>query len=121
MKAEVVGWLRNQVPRVVFNAGSDGPAALANTLNFRVADAERPGWVAALDLRGFAVSAGAACSAGAEQPSHVLLASGLSEAQARASVRVSWGPETASEELATSLIGVPFLEEVHRISFKFKV
>ena len=61
--------------------------------------AERPGWVAALDLKGFAVSSGAACSSGSEQPSHVLMACGLTEAQARASVRVSWGTETSVEEL----------------------
>jgi cysteine desulfurase len=99
LKNSLIRELRTRVPQIVWNAGSETQQALANVLNFRVPGSERPGWVAALDLRGFAVSAGAACSAGAEQPSHVLRACGLSDAQARASVRVSWGPETQEQDL----------------------
>ncbi len=47
--------------------------------------------VIALDLHGFAVSSGSACSSGAVDPSHVLLALGLEPGQARASVRFSLG------------------------------
>ena len=47
--------------------------------------------VIALDLRGFAVSTGAACSSGAIAPSHVLTAMGLSADRARASMRFSLG------------------------------
>ena len=45
----------------------------------------------ALDLKGFAVSTGSACSSGAVEPSHVLTAIGLSKERARASVRFSLG------------------------------
>ena len=45
----------------------------------------------ALDLRGFAVSSGSACSSGATEPSHVLAAIGLTREQARSSVRFSLG------------------------------
>jgi cysteine desulfurase len=48
--------------------------------------------VIALDLRGFAVSSGSACSSGAVEPSHVLLAMGMSREDARSSVRFSLGP-----------------------------
>ena len=44
-----------------------------------------------LDLKGFAVSSGSACSSGAVAPSHVLLAIGLSRERARASLRFSLG------------------------------
>ena len=47
--------------------------------------------VIALDLAGFAVSAGAACSSGKVSASHVLRAQGVSEELARAAIRVSWG------------------------------
>ena len=52
----------------------------------------------ALDLRGFAVSTGAACSSGALSPSHVLLALGLSADKARASMRFSLGRSNTAEQ-----------------------
>lgn len=56
--------------------------------------------VAQLDLRGFAVSAGSACASRAPTPSHVLLAMGYSEIDARNSLRVSLHPGNTSAELA---------------------
>ena len=55
--------------------------------------------VIALDLRGYAVSSGSACSSGAVEPSHVLLAMGLSPSQARSSVRFSLGPANTETEV----------------------
>jgi len=52
-----------------------------------------------LDLKGFAVSSGAACSSGAVEPSHVLLAIGLSRERARASLRFSLGRSTTEEQV----------------------
>jgi cysteine desulfurase len=53
----------------------------------------------ALDLRGFAVSTGSACSSGAVEPSHVLLALGLPAARARASIRFSLGRSNTAEQV----------------------
>lgn len=63
--------------------------------------------VIALDLRGLAVSTGAACSSGAIEPSHVLTAMGLSPDRARASVRFSLGRQNTMEEVefAAALVG----------------
>jgi cysteine desulfurase len=55
--------------------------------------------VIALDLRGFAVSTGAACSSGAIAPSHVLTAIGLSPDRARASMRFSLGRTNTAEQV----------------------
>jgi cysteine desulfurase len=55
--------------------------------------------VIALDLRGFAVSTGAACSSGALAPSHVLTAIGLSPDRARASMRFSLGRGNTAEQV----------------------
>ena len=62
--------------------------------------------VIALDLKGLAVSTGAACSSGAIEPSHVLTAMGLPPDQARASLRFSLGKQNTPEdvEFALSLI-----------------
>jgi cysteine desulfurase len=51
-----------------------------------------------LDLAGFAVASGSACSSGKREPSHVLLAMGIPEPQARSSIRVSFGPQDSSED-----------------------
>jgi cysteine desulfurase len=55
--------------------------------------------VISLDLKGLAVSSGAACSSGANEPSHVLLAMGLSAERAQSSVRFSLHRMTTEEEV----------------------
>jgi cysteine desulfurase len=62
-----------------------------NTSNLRFDFIEGEAMVIALDLRGFAVSSGAACSSGAVEPSHVLTAIGLSREEAKSSLRFSLG------------------------------
>jgi cysteine desulfurase len=51
------------------------------------------------ELRDVAVSAGSACAAASGRPSHVLLALGLSEEAAQASLRLGWGRFTTMEEI----------------------
>ncbi len=51
-----------------------------------------------LDLAGFAVASGSACSSGKREPSHVLLAMGATHDQARSSLRVSFGPGNTMED-----------------------
>lgn len=66
-------------------------AMLPNTLNVCLPGAPSDVLLEALDLEGVAVSAGAACHSGAIAPSRVLLAMGLSQAEARSSLRLSVG------------------------------
>ncbi len=70
-------------------SGADGEALLMN-----------------LDFAGVCVSAGSACSAGTMQPSHVLLALGLSEQDALATVRLSFGAAITPEELDTAALAL---------------
>lgn len=72
---------------------------LPNTSNIGFAGIGGEAMVIALDLRGYAVSSGSACSSGAVEPSHVLLAMGLSADEARSSVRFSIGPSTTAEQV----------------------
>ncbi len=55
--------------------------------------------VLALDQAGYAVSAGSACASGDNEPSHVLLAQGMSPADARSVIRVSIGVDSTPEEV----------------------
>jgi cysteine desulfurase len=77
-----------------------GAVRVANTSNFGFDGIEKEGLVMALDLAGFCVSSGSACSSGITAPSHVLKAMGLSDGAARAAVRVSLSSETRWEDLA---------------------
>jgi cysteine desulfurase len=55
------------------------------------------------DLRGIAFSAGSACASGSGRPSHVLSAIGLSDREARASIRLGFGRYTSEEELGEAV------------------
>jgi cysteine desulfurase len=74
-------------------------ARTPNTTNIYFDYLEGEALVIALDLRGFAVSSGAACSSGAVEPSHVLTAIGLAAERARASIRFSLGRDTTAEQV----------------------
>ena len=72
---------------------------LAGILNFGVHGIAQDSLLIRLDLEGFAVSAGSACSAGAAHPSHVLTALGFSDGEARSAIRVSLGRFTEREDV----------------------
>jgi cysteine desulfurase len=86
-----------RVPDTHVNAAAG--ARLPNTTNIRFQGISAESLVIALDLRGFAVSTGAACSSGSVEPSHVLLAMGLTPAEARSSIRFSLGLGNTAEQV----------------------
>ncbi len=83
------------------DAHINGAAAtrVGNTSNIRFDGIDSEPLLIALDLKGFAVSSGSACSSGATEPSHVLAAIGLNREQARSSVRVSLGRSNTEEQV----------------------
>lgn len=102
---EKVAELRNILEKAL-EAGSQatifvgkGQERLPNTLCFAT-----PGWkgetqVMQMDLSGFAISAGSACSSGKVRASAVLTAMGYDDATAAGAVRVSLGPDTTEEDV----------------------
>jgi len=74
-----------------------------NTSNVTFRGADGEGIVIALDLNGIATSTGSACSSGRIEPSHVLIAMGLPEEEARATVRFSFSRFTTAGEMETTL------------------
>lgn len=94
--------IRSAVPDVTVNGGN--APRVPNTTNISFEGIDGEAMVIALDLRGFAVSTGAACSSGAVEPSHVLTAMGLSRNQARSSIRFSLGRGNTVEQV-DALIG----------------
>jgi len=85
----------------------DGAPRIPNTSNLYFDLIEGEALVIALDLKGLAVSTGAACSSGAIEPSHVLTAMGLPPARARASLRFSLGKQNHLDEVEFALDLVP--------------
>jgi cysteine desulfurase len=85
----------------------DGAVRTPNTTNIYFDHIDGEPLVIALDLKGLAVSSGAACSSGAIEPSHVLTAMGLRPNRARASVRFSLGKQTTAEDIDFALALVP--------------
>ena len=91
----------------------DGAPRVPNTANIFFDHIEGEAMVIALDLKGLAISTGAACSSGALEPSHVLVAMGLPGDRARASIRFSLGKQNTAEDVEFALALVP--ETVSRL------
>ena len=89
--------LREELPAVYRN-GSE-TARLPGLLNLCFPGISAELLLILLDQAGIAASTGAACASGALEPSHVLLAMGRSEQEARASLRFSFGAENTEEEV----------------------
>ncbi len=80
-----------------------GVPRVPNTLSIAFPGADAAALVVALDLAGVAASRGSACASGAEEPSHVLRAMGMSEEWARGTIRLSLGVETTDEEIERAI------------------
>jgi cysteine desulfurase len=99
-----IGELRNRLEQAVLEripetgVNGSGPR-VPNTTNIYFDGIDGEALVIALDLRGFAVSTGSACSSGAVTPSHVLTAMGLPAERSRASIRFSLGLGNTAEQV----------------------
>lgn len=119
LEAERLARLRNRLADVV--VGCDGVRLcgpdpqrsprnrLPNNLHIIVDGAEGDSLLFMLDMAGFDTATGSACTAGVPRPSHVLLAMGFSEAEARGAQRFSLGWTTTDDDvdaLASALPGI---------------
>lgn len=97
--------LSASVPDAAVNAAA--VPRMSNTLNLSIKGIDAERLLIALDLQGISASFGAACQSGATEPSHVLLAMGLSPAQARSSIRLSLSRLTTDAEIDRALEIIP--------------
>ena len=84
---------------------------VAGILHLRIDGIESEALVVLLDEAGIAASAGAACSSGAVEPSHVLTSMGLDAATASSGVRFSLGVTTTDQDVDHALERVPHVVE----------
>jgi len=122
-ESERLGNLRDRLENGVLgrldSAGVNGSrwSRTPNTSNLYFDGVDGEALSIALDLRGFAVSTGSACSSGAVEPSHVLLALGLPAARARASIRFSLGRSNTAEQVDSLVDAVcASVQHLRRIS-----
>jgi cysteine desulfurase len=114
-----IATMRDRMERTVLESieatGVNGQGAprVPNTTNIFFDYIEGEALVIALDLKGLAVSTGAACSSGAIEPSHVLTAMGLRPDRARASLRFSLGKQNTAEDVEFAVTLIP--ETVNRL------
>jgi cysteine desulfurase len=105
LRDELEQGLLQRIPDSRINAAN--AQRTPNTTNILFPGIEGEALLIALDLKGLAVSTGAACSSGAVEPSHVLTAIGLPAEDARASLRFSLGCHTSSADIDFALNVVP--------------
>jgi cysteine desulfurase len=101
--------LERTILREVAGTGVNGEGAprVPNTSSIYFDCIEGEALVIALDLKGLAVSTGAACSSGAIEPSHVLTAMGMPPERARGSLRFSLGKQNTAEDIEFALSLIP--------------
>ncbi|HWI41085.1 MAG TPA: cysteine desulfurase family protein [Verrucomicrobiae bacterium] len=103
------GEILRRIPDCVVNGG--GALRLPNTSNISFAGVRADSLLPALDLKGFSVSSGSACSSGTLRRSPVLAAMGVDEGRAACSVRFSLGRDNRREDVETLLEVLPEVVE----------
>ena len=98
---QILEKLRLQGVQVIPGVRLNGYAQqrLPVNVNLAISGVDQETLLIRLDLMGFAVSAGSACSAGSLEPSHVLLAMGQSPDEARSALRITLGRFTTEADV----------------------
>jgi cysteine desulfurase len=105
LRSKLEEGLLARIADIRVNAGT--APRVPNTANMLFTGIEGEALVIALDLKGLACSVGAACSSGAVEPSHVLTAMGLTQEEAKSSLRFSLGRYTTDAEIDFALEAIP--------------
>lgn len=102
----LIDGILEKIPHTRLN-GPRGDKRLPNNVNVSIQYIEGEGILLHLDMLGIAASSGSACTSGSLDPSHVLLAIGLSHEIAHGSLRLSLGRENTEEEIKRVLEVLP--------------
>jgi cysteine desulfurase len=105
LRDELAARLRAGVPDLVVNA--EGATRAPHVLSVAVPGADSEALIMHLDLAGVAASSGSACSTGAVEPSHVLVAMGLPRELALGAIRLSLGHGSTAEDVARAAEVMP--------------
>jgi len=111
--------IKEKIPDIHFNGHPQN--SVTNTLNVSFAGAEGESILLYLDLEGIAVSTGSACASESLDPSHVLLATGLTAEYAHGSIRISLGRENTKNDIEYVLEVLPkVIKKIRNMSTVYK-
>jgi len=109
LRERIIDEVLSTIPYVRLNGHRE--KRLPGNVNFSFEFIEGESLLLMLDMKGIAASSGSACTSGSLDPSHVLLAIGLSHEIAHGSLRISIGPENTNEEVDYLLDVLPEIVE----------
>jgi cysteine desulfurase len=106
LREHLLSGLTEAVPGLVVNGDPAGPGSLPGLLSVGLPGRRAEDMLLLLDRAGIACSAGSACSSGAARPSHVLVAMGRSDAEARETLRFSLGHGSTTDDVDAAVAAV---------------
>jgi len=105
LRDRLIRGIQSAVPQAILRG--DPVDRLPGNVHFTFPGCEGDSLLFLLDVAGFSVSTGSACQAGVPEASHVLLAMGLSEADARGALRMTLGHSTTADEVDALVEALP--------------
>lgn len=107
LRDRLVRGVREAVPTATLNGAARDEERLPGTAHFTFPGCSGDSLLFVLDAAGISVSTGSACQAGVPEPSHVLLAMGRDEREARSAIRVTLGHDTTEADVDALLAALP--------------
>ncbi len=104
MVKDTMNGIKEKIPSVMANG--DSKSRLPGTINLCFDGVSGESLMHLLDLKGVCVSTSSACTSGRDEPSHVLLALGLTEQQAKSAIRISYGKYNCADEVGKVVTAV---------------
>ena len=99
-----ISGIRTQIPSIIISG--DEHNRLPGVINIVFDGVKGESLIHLLDLKEICVSTSSACSSGNDEPSHVLMALGLSEQQAKSAIRISYGRYNNIDEVETIVASI---------------
>jgi cysteine desulfurase len=107
LRDRLIAGIHRAVPDAILRGDPDPAGRLPSNAHITVPGCEGDALLFLLDVAGFAVSTGSACTAGVAETSHVLLAMGLPEDVARGSLRITVGDDTTEADIDALVAALP--------------